>query len=58
MISYYRNGLVFFFRFTSDLMRAVCIKEFGPPDVLKIKEIVKPSPGKTEVIISCSFFVR
>jgi NADPH:quinone reductase-like Zn-dependent oxidoreductase len=33
------------------LMRAIVYTEFGPPDVLQLKEVEKPSPKKSKVLI-------
>jgi NADPH:quinone reductase-like Zn-dependent oxidoreductase len=32
-------------------MKAFVYTEFGPPDVLKLKEVAKPSPGESEVLV-------
>ena len=32
-------------------MRAVRIDRFGPPEVVVVEEIPKPSPGKGEVLV-------
>ncbi len=32
-------------------MKAIVYTEFGPPDVLQLKEVEKPSPNKSEVLI-------
>lgn len=32
-------------------MKAIVYTEFGPPDVLKVKEVPKPVPGENEVLV-------
>jgi|GEM_PF-616891 NADPH:quinone reductase-like Zn-dependent oxidoreductase len=32
-------------------MKAAVRKEYGPPDILKIKEVEIPSPKKNEILI-------
>lgn len=32
-------------------MKAILCTKYGPPDVLQIKDVVKPTPGKNEVLI-------
>jgi NADPH2:quinone reductase len=35
----------------SETMRAVLIQEFGPPDVLKLREVPRPQPGPGEALV-------
>ena len=32
-------------------MKAIVVNEFGPPDVMKYKEIETPEPGEGEVLV-------
>ena len=38
----------------SEMMRAVVIREPGPPDVLELREVPRPRPGPGEALVRVS----
>ncbi|HMK48424.1 MAG TPA: alcohol dehydrogenase catalytic domain-containing protein [Thermodesulfovibrionales bacterium] len=32
-------------------MKAICVREFGPPEVMKVDELEDPKPGFAEVVV-------